>query len=161
MKTNCHRRSRLCRQPRLKALSRAGYLPVTFDNLERGHKRAVKWGPLERGDLRNDNDLARAFEAHRPWAVMHFAAYAYVGESSAEPAKCYDNNIGGSGGAGLGALGRSGAWGFVCDLPHLWTGVLFDIPQRRQDRMEQLPIRRSHTSLVDLEYLLNSFNLVS
>ena len=36
-----------------KALSRAGYLPVTFDNLERGHERAVKWGPLERGDLRN------------------------------------------------------------------------------------------------------------
>jgi nucleoside-diphosphate-sugar epimerase len=67
-----------------KALSRAGYLPVTFDNLERGHERAVKWGPLERGDLRNDKDLARAFEAHRPWAVMHFAAYAYVGESSAE-----------------------------------------------------------------------------
>ena len=37
-----------------KALSRAGYLPVTFDNLERGHERAVKWGPLERGDLRNE-----------------------------------------------------------------------------------------------------------
>jgi UDP-glucose 4-epimerase len=46
-----------------KALSRAGYLPVTFDNLERGHETAVKWGPLERGDLRNDEDLSRAFEA--------------------------------------------------------------------------------------------------
>ena len=33
---------------------------------------------------------------HRPWAVMHFAAYAYVGESTAEPAKYYNNNIGGS-----------------------------------------------------------------
>jgi UDP-arabinose 4-epimerase len=79
-----------------KALSRAGYLPVTFDNLERGHERAVKWGPLERGDLRNDNDLARVFEAHRPWAVVHFAAYAYVGESTVDPAKYYDNNIGGT-----------------------------------------------------------------
>jgi nucleoside-diphosphate-sugar epimerase len=39
-----------------KALSRAGHLPVTFDNLERGHDWAVKWGPLEKGDLRNDND---------------------------------------------------------------------------------------------------------
>jgi UDP-glucose-4-epimerase GalE len=79
-----------------KALSRGGYLPVTFDNLERGHERAVKWGPLERGDLRNHDDLKRAFATHRPWAVMHFAAYAYVGESTAEPAKYYDNNIGGS-----------------------------------------------------------------
>jgi UDP-glucose 4-epimerase len=57
-----------------KALSRAGYLPVTFDNLERGHERAVKWGPLEQGDLRNEKDLQRVFEARRPWAVMHFAA---------------------------------------------------------------------------------------
>ena len=37
---------------------RAGYLPVTFDNLERGHERAVKWGPLERGDLSNNDDLS-------------------------------------------------------------------------------------------------------
>jgi UDP-arabinose 4-epimerase len=48
-----------------KALARAGYLPVTFDNLERGHERAVKWGPLERGDLRNPDDLRRAFATHR------------------------------------------------------------------------------------------------
>src|SRR5271163_33886 len=79
-----------------KALSRAGYLPVTLDNLERGHERAVKCGPLERGDLRNENDLERVFEAHRPWAVMHFAAYAYVGESTVDPAKYYDNNVGGT-----------------------------------------------------------------
>ena len=79
-----------------KALARAGYLPVTFDSLERGHEWAVKWGPLERGDLRNEDDLARAFTTHRPWAVMHFAAYAYVGELTAEPAKYYDNNVGGS-----------------------------------------------------------------
>jgi len=75
-----------------KALSRAGYLPVTFDNLE----RAVKWGPLERGDLRHHDDLERAFAIHRPWAVMHFAAYAYVGESTDDPAKYYDNNVGGT-----------------------------------------------------------------
>ncbi len=44
-----------------KALSHAGYLPVTFDNVERGHEWAVKWGPLERGDLRNSDDLKRPF----------------------------------------------------------------------------------------------------
>ena len=79
-----------------KALSRAGYLLATFDNLECGHERAVKWGPLERGDLRNHDDLKRAFATHRPWAVMHVAAYAYVGESMLDPAKYYDNNVGGT-----------------------------------------------------------------
>jgi UDP-arabinose 4-epimerase len=79
-----------------KALSRAGYLPVTFDNLERGHEWAVKWGPLERGDLRNEKDVLRVFDAWRPWAIMHFAAYASVGESVTEPGKYYDNNVGGT-----------------------------------------------------------------
>jgi UDP-arabinose 4-epimerase len=79
-----------------KALSRAGYMPVVFDNLERGHANSVKWGPLELGDLRDEQDLQRVFKSHRPWAVMHFAAYAYVGESMAEPTKYYDNNIGGT-----------------------------------------------------------------
>ncbi len=78
-----------------KALFRAGYLPVTFDNLEHGHER-VKWGPLERGDLRNETDLHRAFEARRPWAVMHFSAYTYVGESTVDPLRYYDNNVGGT-----------------------------------------------------------------
>src|SRR3977135_573172 len=76
-----------------KALARAGYRPVTFDNLERGHRWAVKWGPLERGDIRDEADLRRAFESWHPWAVMHFAAYAYVGESSVEPLKYYDTNV--------------------------------------------------------------------
>jgi UDP-arabinose 4-epimerase len=79
-----------------KALARGGYLPVVFDNLEYGHDWAVKWGPMERGDLRSEQDLARVFALRRPWAVMHFAAYAYVGESVVAPAKYYDNNIGGT-----------------------------------------------------------------
>ena len=79
-----------------KALARAGYLPVSFDNLERVHEWAVKWGPLERGDVRNEKDLRRVFDARRPWAVMHFAGYAYVGESVLDPIKYYDTNIGGT-----------------------------------------------------------------
>ena len=73
-----------------------GFMPVVFDNLERGHEWAVKWGPLEHGDIRNEKDLNRVFEAQRPWAVVHFAAYAYVGESTLEPSKYYDTNVGGT-----------------------------------------------------------------
>src|SRR6516162_10254827 len=80
-----------------KALARAGYTPVTFDNLERGHRWAVKWGPFEHADIKNERDLHRVFEKWRPSAVVHFAAYAYVGESVENPAKYYDNNVGGTG----------------------------------------------------------------
>jgi NAD-dependent epimerase/dehydratase family protein len=71
-----------------KALGRAGYLPVCFDNLEKGHEWAVKWGPLERGDLKNEQDLRRVFEAWRPWAVMHFAVCWRVCSRSDEVLSC-------------------------------------------------------------------------
>lgn len=79
-----------------KALAKSGYTPVAFDNLVYGHEEAVKWGPLEKGDLSNTEALERVFQKYRPEAVMHFAAYAYVGESVQDPAKYYRNNVGGS-----------------------------------------------------------------
>ena len=79
-----------------KALARAGYTPIAFDNLERGHRWAVKWGPFERGDIRSEQDLTRVFQKWKPDVVVHFAAYAYVGKSSESPTKYYDNNVGGS-----------------------------------------------------------------
>jgi UDP-arabinose 4-epimerase len=79
-----------------KALAAAGYNPVTLDNLERGHEWAVKWGPLELGDITDPKVLHRVFETWRPEAVMHFAAYAYVGESNVEPLKYYATNVGGA-----------------------------------------------------------------
>ncbi|MCC6212398.1 MAG: UDP-glucose 4-epimerase GalE [Burkholderiales bacterium] len=79
-----------------KALARAGYLPVTFDNLSRGQAWAVKWGPLERGDLLDFARIVAALKKHRPIAVLHFAALAYVGESVADPLRYYRNNVGGT-----------------------------------------------------------------
>ena len=79
-----------------KALAKAGYQPVVFDNLSRGHREAVRWGPLIEGDLADRNRLVRGLETHHVAAVMHFAGYAYVGESVADPAKYYRNNLGGS-----------------------------------------------------------------
>lgn len=79
-----------------KALSNAGYLPVTVDNLSSGHRDFVKWGPLFEADIRDSVVLNDAFAEHRPVAVMHFAAHAYVGESVADPQKYYDNNVTGS-----------------------------------------------------------------
>jgi UDP-arabinose 4-epimerase len=79
-----------------KALSRAGFLPVVYDNLVYGHERAVQWGPLERGDIGDGQRLREVFKKYQPMAVLHFAAYAYVGESVVDPGKYYRNNVAGS-----------------------------------------------------------------
>lgn len=79
-----------------KALARAGHLPVAYDNLVHGHRESVRWGPLVEGDIADRDRLDAAIREHRPEAVMHFAAYAYVGESVSEPGKYYRNNVAGS-----------------------------------------------------------------
>ena len=79
-----------------KALSLAGYLPITYDNLVYGHSEAVKWGPLEKGDINDQRQLEAVLRKYDPTAVMHFAAYAYVGESVENPAKYYRNNAAGT-----------------------------------------------------------------
>lgn len=79
-----------------KALAAEGFTPVSLDNLVYGHKRAVKWGPLEIGDLTNEWCLMDVLRKHNPIAVLHFAAYAYVGESVTDPDKYYYNNVFGS-----------------------------------------------------------------
>ena len=79
-----------------KALSKAGYTPVAYDNLCFGHDWAVKWGPLEQGNILDRARVDEVFARHRPAAVMHFAAFAYVGESVTDPGKYYRNNVVGS-----------------------------------------------------------------
>ncbi|NMA98070.1 MAG: UDP-glucose 4-epimerase GalE [Phyllobacteriaceae bacterium] len=76
-----------------KALAQAGYEPVVYDNLVFGHRDAVKWGPFEEGDIRDGERLDAVMQAYRPDVVMHFAAFAYVGESVTDPAKYYNNNV--------------------------------------------------------------------
>ena len=79
-----------------KALAMAGYTPVVLDNLVYGHEWAVKWGPLIHGDIFDRPLLDSIFRQYRPSAVMHFAAFAYVGESVRDPGKYYRNNTSGT-----------------------------------------------------------------
>ena len=79
-----------------KALADAGYRPIAYDNLSRGHREAVRWGPLVEADLHDAARLVGALQDHGVTAVMHFAAFAYVGESVAEPETYYRNNVGGT-----------------------------------------------------------------
>lgn len=79
-----------------KALALAGFEPVVLDNLIYGHEWAVKWGPLEIGDTSDTEFVLKVIDRYKPEAVIHFAAFAYVGESVTDPFKYYNNNVTGS-----------------------------------------------------------------
>lgn len=79
-----------------KALAARGFVPVAYDNLIYGHPWAVQWGPLVEGDVTDRAKLLDTMRRYEIAAVMHFAAFAYVGESMAKPERYFNNNVGGS-----------------------------------------------------------------
>jgi UDP-glucose 4-epimerase len=77
----------------VKLLERSGHEVWVFDNLVYGHRGAVRADRLVVGDLMDGAAVERLLREKAIDAVMHFAAYAYVGESVTDPAKYYRNNI--------------------------------------------------------------------
>ncbi|MDM7933559.1 UDP-glucose 4-epimerase GalE [Tabrizicola sp.] len=139
-----------------KALARAGYLPVVFDNLSNGWAEAVKWGPLVRGDLMDRPDIDAALAEHRPVAVMHFAALSLVGESVKDPALYWRVNVGGALNL-LESCSAAGVKNFVfsstCATYGDQDGVLLteDTPQR--------PINAYGGSKLAIEQMLRDFGV--
>ncbi|MES1204438.1 MAG: UDP-glucose 4-epimerase GalE [Pseudomonadota bacterium] len=76
-----------------KLVSQRGDRPVVLDNLVYGHRWAAKWGPLIEGDLADAALIDRVLKEHAISAVIHFAAYTYVGESVTNPRKYFRNNV--------------------------------------------------------------------
>lgn len=76
-----------------KYLSLKGEKTLVLDNLVYGHREFVKWGKFLHGDLADKAFLKKVFMENKIKAVMHFSAYAYVGESVKDPAKYYHNNV--------------------------------------------------------------------
>ena len=79
-----------------KALRRAGYEPVAYDNLLAGHRGAARYGPLVEGDIGDVAAVRAALRRHDVFAVMHFAGLLDVGESVREPIRYYRHNVGGA-----------------------------------------------------------------
>lgn len=78
------------------ALQQAGYNVVILDNLSYGHRDLVEQvlkAELIVGDTNDRALLDQIFARYEIAAVMHFAAYIAVGESVADPAKYYRNNV--------------------------------------------------------------------
>ncbi len=96
----------------LKALHEAGFEPLVFDNLSSGHREAVLYGRLVEGDLADKAHLEALFEAERPLAVLHFAAFIVVPESVSHPLRYYENNLSGTVNL-LQVASRSGVRAFI------------------------------------------------
>jgi UDP-glucose-4-epimerase GalE len=77
----------------VRLLEQSGHEVRVFDNLVYGHRGAVRQERLIEGDLLDGATVERVLKEHAIDAVMHFAAYAYVGESVTDPAKYYRNNV--------------------------------------------------------------------
>lgn len=79
----------------VKRLKEAGHKPVIFDNCSRGHRQVapILKVPAIIADLNDRAALVSALREHRIDTVMHFAAYAYVGESVEQPLMYYQNNV--------------------------------------------------------------------
>jgi UDP-arabinose 4-epimerase len=138
-----------------KILALEGYQPVAFDNLSSGHKWAAKWGPLEIGDILDQTALDLAIEKHRPSACLHFAAFAYVGESVSNPGKYYRNNVAGSLTL-MEALRDHGVDQFVLSSTCATYGVPGKVPI--DETFPQMPINPYGASKLMVERMLADFH---
>ncbi len=113
-------------------LAARGYETLVLDNLVYGHKDLVQWGKLIVGYISDTALLQQVFSTYHIDAVMHFAAYTYVGESVTDPAKYYLNNVGGTLNL-LRAMQRAG----VNKLIFSSTCATYGVPQ-------EIPLTESH-----------------
>ena len=77
----------------VKELLRQGHQPIVYDNLQTGHRKAVKNTLLIEGDLADQKKLKEIFQSYYIKSVMHFAADCLVGESVENPLKYFNNNV--------------------------------------------------------------------
>ena len=77
----------------VRKLLRSGHEVVVYDNLSRGHRESVPEGIFVRGEVSDRAALQRVLVQYNIEAVMHFAAFALVGESVDQPAMYYQNNV--------------------------------------------------------------------
>lgn len=74
-------------------LAQQGFTPIVLDSLISGHREFVKWGPLVEGDIADSELVAKTIKEYKIDAAIHFASFINVGESVANPAKYFHNNV--------------------------------------------------------------------
>lgn len=104
---------------------------IIVDSLEKGHRKAVMGGKLYCGNLRDEGFLDKVFSENKIEAVVHFAAYSLVGESTVDPLKYYNNNVVGS----LRLIGKMKQYGV--------KNIVFSSTAATYGEPENIPIRET------------------
>lgn len=138
-----------------KILAKQGYEPVVYDNLSTGHISSVRWGPFVDGDILNQFKLIETIEQYDPIAVIHFAACAYVGESIAQPAKYYRNNVSGTQSL-LDACQAAGARNVIFSSSCATYGIPRELPIREEEA--QRPINPYGRTKLIAEQMLADYS---
>jgi UDP-glucose 4-epimerase len=142
----------------VKALQLAGFQVIVLDNLVYGHRDLVEnclQAKLIVGDVGDRQLLDSIFSITKVSAVMHFAAYAYVGESVTDPAKYYGNNVVGTITL-LEAMRAHGISNFVFSSTCATYGVPHHIPISEDH--PQAPINPYGASKLMVERVLQDYS---
>ncbi len=138
----------------VRQLIAAGHRPIVLDNLVFGHRGAVAAGiPLYTADLGDEVAVGKIFVEEKIEAVMHFAAFAYVGESVNDPLKYYFNNVVATLGL-LRAMLAHGVKKFVFSSTCATYGVPAGMPII--ETMPQAPINPYGQTKLDIENALKA-----
>ena len=138
----------------VRQLLAAGHRPVILDNFVYGHRAAVPVGvTLHEGNLGDAPFVRRVLEAERIDAVMHFAAYCYVGESVTDPMKYYFNNVVATLHL-LQAMRDAGVRRFIFSSTCATFGVPATLPIH--ENLPQAPINPYGQTKLDIEQVLKA-----
>lgn len=140
-------------------LQNAGYEVIVLDNLVYGHQDLVEnvlKTKLIVGDTCDRALLRQIFADYNIDAVMHFAAYAYVGESVTKPAKYYQNNVVGTFTL-LEAMVEAGVHNFVFSSTCATYGVPDSVPIKEEQ--PQNPINPYGATKLMVERILQDFSV--
>lgn len=142
-------------------LIQSGWPPkeiIVLDNLVNGHFEHLPAGvQFIQGDLLNVSDIASAFEKYEIGGVLHFAGYAYVGESMIDPGKYFENNI--TGGLNLlEQMRKNGCRYIVFSSTCATYGIPASIPVTEKESLK--PINVYGESKLMFEKLLSWYDQV-
>lgn len=138
----------------VRQLTRSGHEVWVYDNLSRGHRRSVPGDTLIEGELADREKLRTVLLEKNIEAVMHFAAFALVGESVAQPAMYYQNNISATLEL-LEAMRSAGVWRIVFSSTTATYGQPEKIPI--DESTTQLPINPYGFTKLVIEHALTDY----
>jgi UDP-glucose 4-epimerase len=136
----------------VRQLQQQGHEPVVLDNLIFGHRAAVAPDiAFFEEDLGNRSKVADLLRAEKIDLVMHFAAFAYVGESVTDPLKYYENNLGKTVSL-LQAMRDTGVERFVFSSTCATYGIPSEMPIHEE--LPQVPINPYGQTKLEVEQML-------